>query len=103
VLYLELEKLAYPYYNADQSNLPVSGGSQLPSTTFPVSSPSVPPLAYYQFMQHQQRLLAAAAARGDECALAMEKPEDFARFPSPLCRWGKASTQIDFCLMARTS
>nr|CAB3249317.1 Gli transcriptional activator [Phallusia mammillata] len=43
------------------------------------------PIAYYQFVQ-QQRLLAAAAARSGDRSVAQEKLEELSRFPSPLCR-----------------
>uniref|UniRef100_H2ZFA8 C2H2-type domain-containing protein n=1 Tax=Ciona savignyi TaxID=51511 RepID=H2ZFA8_CIOSA len=111
----ELEKLCYPYYNAHQSNMSVNGAQQNSNQSLPGNfSQNINPLAYYQLMQQQQRLLAVAARNDRNLALSLEKQEDFGRFPSPLCRSRArkrplsispcfSDTGLDITAMIRTS
>ena len=76
-IFSELEKMGYPFYGNHQSNLSsTAAAAQGHMASHPGSFPAqgMNAFAYYQLMQ-QQRLL----------AMSMEKDE-FARFPSPLCR-----------------
>lgn len=74
----DLEKINQSFYGSPFNMAQVPTGHQAHMNSFPGGFPSqgMNPLAYYQFLQHQQKLL----------GMSLEKPDEMGRFPSPLCR-----------------